>query len=67
MLGVSSGADTVRLWNPGVVVVDDDALRHICATTRGVLTREKWHGYLLRLAYEPQCVGALETFARPMT
>ncbi|MER6162628.1 hypothetical protein ABT147_45345 [Streptomyces sp. NPDC001868] len=54
MLGVSSGADTVRLWNLDV----DDAVRHICATTRGVLTREKWDEYLPRLSYEPPCAGA---------
>ncbi|MGW0841072.1 nSTAND1 domain-containing NTPase [Streptomyces sp. NPDC002787] len=51
MLGVSSGADTVRLWNLDV----DDAVRHICTTTRGVLTREKWNEYLPRLSYEPPC------------
>ncbi|MFJ8788351.1 hypothetical protein [Streptomyces sp. NPDC102462] len=51
MLGVSSGADTVRLWNLDV----DQAIRHICATTRGVLTREKWHEYLPRLSYDPPC------------
>ncbi|MDX3522564.1 hypothetical protein [Streptomyces scabiei] len=51
MLGVSSGADTVRLWNLDV----DDAVRHICSTTRGVLTREKWEEYLPRLSYEPPC------------
>jgi hypothetical protein len=51
MLGVSSGADTVRLWNidPG------DAVRRICATTRGVLTPQKWHEYLPRLSYKPPC------------
>ncbi|UUU23957.1 nSTAND1 domain-containing NTPase [Streptomyces sp. DSM 40750] len=54
MLGVSSGSDTVRLWNLDV----DDAVRHICATTRGVLTREKWDEYLPRLAYEPPCHDA---------
>ncbi|MFF9041582.1 hypothetical protein ACF090_39645 [Streptomyces sp. NPDC014892] len=54
MLGVSSGADTVRLWNLDV----DDAVRHICSTTRGVLTREKWDEYLPRLSYEPPCEGA---------
>ncbi|MFF9775011.1 hypothetical protein ACF1HJ_15310 [Streptomyces sp. NPDC013978] len=53
MLGVSSGADTVRLWNLDV----DDAVRHICSTTRGVLTREKWDEYLPRLSYEPPCEG----------
>ncbi|MFE7840167.1 hypothetical protein ACFU53_30150 [Streptomyces sp. NPDC057474] len=54
MLGVSSGADTVRLWNLDV----DDAVHHICSTTRGVLTREKWDEYLPRLSYEPPCEGA---------
>lgn len=53
MLGVSSGADTVRLWNLDV----DEAVRHICSTTRGVLTPEKWHEYLPRLSYEPSCDG----------
>ncbi|MFD4625424.1 AAA family ATPase [Streptomyces sp. NPDC058475] len=51
MLGVSSGADTVRLWNLDA----DEAIRRICATTRGVLTAEKWHEYLPRLSYEPPC------------
>lgn len=51
MLGVSSGTDTVRLWNLDV----DTAIRHICSTTRGVLTREKWNEYLPRLSYDPPC------------
>ncbi|MFF3502190.1 hypothetical protein [Streptomyces sp. NPDC003247] len=51
MLGVSSGTDTVRLWNLDV----DDAISHICATTRGVLTEDKWQEYLPRLSYEPPC------------
>ncbi|MFH8802876.1 AAA family ATPase [Streptomyces sp. NPDC017936] len=51
MLGVSSGTDTVRLWNLDV----DRAIRHICSTTRGVLTRDVWHEYLPRLSYEPPC------------
>ncbi|MGP4047093.1 nSTAND1 domain-containing NTPase [Streptomyces sp. 2A115] len=51
MLGVSSGTDTVRLWDLDV----DEAIRRICATTRGVLTPEKWHEYLPRLSYEPPC------------
>ncbi|MET8164146.1 hypothetical protein ABZT34_07770 [Streptomyces sp. NPDC005329] len=51
MLGVSSGADTVRLWNLDV----DAAITRICATTRGVLTADKWHEYLPRLSYEPPC------------
>ncbi|WP_093774150.1 PD40 domain-containing protein [Streptomyces sp. yr375] len=51
MLGVSSGADTVRLWNLDV----NTAISRICATTRGVLTADKWHEYLPRLSYEPPC------------
>ncbi len=51
MLGVSSGADTVRLWNLDV----DEAITRICATTRNVLTPEKWHEYLPRLSYDPPC------------
>ncbi|MFB7332467.1 AAA family ATPase [Streptomyces adustus] len=51
LLGVSSGADTVRLWNLDA----DAAIRHICSTTRGVLTPEKWHEYLPRLSYDPPC------------
>ncbi|MFD9393854.1 AAA family ATPase [Streptomyces sp. NPDC060000] len=51
MLGVSSGADTVRLWDLDV----DQAITRICATTRGVLTADKWHEYLPRLSYEPPC------------
>ncbi|MFC7265607.1 nSTAND1 domain-containing NTPase [Streptomyces lutosisoli] len=53
MLGVSSGTDTVRLWNLDI----DEAIRHICSTTRGVLTPEKWQEYLPRLSYEPPCGG----------
>ncbi|WP_405818326.1 hypothetical protein OG241_25835 [Streptomyces sp. NBC_01390] len=52
-VGVSSGADTVRLWNLDV----DTAVEHICATTRGVLTAERWHEYLPQLPYEPPCDG----------
>ncbi|GGZ81555.1 nSTAND1 domain-containing NTPase [Streptomyces bluensis] len=51
MLGISSGTDTVRLWDLDA----DKAIRRICATTRGVLTPEKWHEYLPRLSYEPPC------------
>ncbi|MGV9449793.1 nSTAND1 domain-containing NTPase [Streptomyces sp. NPDC003635] len=51
MLGVSSGTDTVRLWHLDV----DRAVRRICATTRGVLTEEKWDEYLPRLSYDPPC------------
>ncbi|MET9830041.1 AAA family ATPase [Streptomyces sp. NPDC006385] len=51
MLGVSSGTDTVRLWDLDV----DHAIRRVCSTTRGVLTREKWDEYLPRLSYEPPC------------
>ncbi|MGW4728915.1 nSTAND1 domain-containing NTPase [Streptomyces shenzhenensis] len=51
LLGVSSGADTVRLWNLDV----DQAVRHICAATRGVLTPQKWDEYLPRLSYDPPC------------
>lgn len=51
MLGVSSGTDTVRLWSLDV----DDAIDRICSATRNVLTEEKWHEYLPRLAYESPC------------
>ncbi|MFF4504734.1 AAA family ATPase [Streptomyces sp. NPDC001401] len=51
LLGVSSGADTVRLWNLDA----DVAIQHICSTTRGVLTPDKWHEYLPRLSYKPPC------------
>ncbi|MDO0913067.1 hypothetical protein QQM39_20085 [Streptomyces sp. DT2A-34] len=51
MLGVSSGTDTIRLWNLDV----DQAIRRVCSTTQGVLTREKWNEYLPRLSYEPPC------------
>ncbi|WP_338896933.1 hypothetical protein WBG99_15870 [Streptomyces sp. TG1A-60] len=54
LLGVPGGADTVRLWNLDV----DDAVRHICATTRGALTRETWDQYLPRPPYEPPREGA---------
>ncbi|MFE0677703.1 hypothetical protein [Streptomyces sp. NPDC058867] len=51
LLGVSSGTDTVRLWDLDV----DRAVERICATTRGVLTEEKWQEYLPRLSYDPPC------------
>ncbi|GHH23092.1 AAA family ATPase [Streptomyces lanatus] len=51
MLGVSSGTDTVRLWNLDV----DQAISHVCSTTQGVLTRDRWHEYLPKLSYEPPC------------
>ncbi|GHI06394.1 hypothetical protein Scel_47150 [Streptomyces cellostaticus] len=51
VLGVSSGADTVRLWRLNA----DEAIRHICAVTNGVLTPQKWHEYLTRLSYDPPC------------
>ncbi|MGW1159157.1 nSTAND1 domain-containing NTPase [Streptomyces sp. NPDC002519] len=51
VLGVSSGADTVRLWRLDA----DEAIRHICSVTRGVLTPQRWHEYLPRLSYDPPC------------
>ncbi|MFI8188705.1 AAA family ATPase [Streptomyces sp. NPDC085946] len=51
LLGVSSGAGTVRLWNLNV----DAAVDRICSVTRGVLTAEKWHEYLPRLSFDPPC------------
>ncbi|MET7286740.1 hypothetical protein [Streptomyces sp. NPDC005573] len=51
VLGVSSGTDTVRLWSLDA----DEAIRHICAVTRGVLTPQRWHEYLPRLSYDPPC------------
>ncbi|MER0481543.1 WD40 repeat domain-containing protein [Streptomyces sp. Edi2] len=51
ILGVSSGADTVRLWDLDAHA----AIRRICATTRGVLTPQKWQEYLPRLSYTPSC------------
>ncbi|MGW3647835.1 nSTAND1 domain-containing NTPase [Streptomyces sp. NPDC000878] len=51
IVGVSSGVDTVRLWSLDV----DKAVDHICATTRGVLTADRWHEYLPRLSYKPPC------------
>ncbi|NEB00534.1 AAA family ATPase [Streptomyces sp. SID13726] len=51
LLGVSSGSDTVRLWDLDV----DDAVSHICATTRNVLTPREWQEYLPRLSYDPPC------------
>ncbi|GGY29806.1 hypothetical protein GCM10010384_41200 [Streptomyces djakartensis] len=53
LLGVSSGADTVRLWDLDV----DQAARRVCETTRGVLTRDTWEEYLSRLSYDPPCGG----------
>jgi hypothetical protein len=51
MLGVSSGADTIRLWDLDV----DTAVRRICSMTRGVLTPDTWREYLPRLSYDPPC------------
>ncbi|MEU1406875.1 hypothetical protein ABZ471_31790 [Streptomyces sp. NPDC005728] len=51
VLGVSSGSDTIRLWRLDA----DEAIRHICAVTRGVLTPQRWHEYLPRLSYDPPC------------
>ncbi|MFE1175194.1 AAA family ATPase [Streptomyces sp. NPDC058773] len=51
MLGVSSGAGTVRLWN----LDTKKAISRICSTTRGVLTPEKWREYLPLLSYAPPC------------
>ncbi|MFF7970538.1 hypothetical protein [Streptomyces sp. NPDC007905] len=51
VLGVSSGADTVRLWRLDA----DEAIRHICSVTRGVLTPQRWHEYLPRVSYDPPC------------
>ncbi|MFJ2925001.1 hypothetical protein ACIPIU_08260 [Streptomyces massasporeus] len=53
MLGVSSGADTIRLWDLDV----DTAVRRICSMTRGVLTQDTWREYLPRLSYDPPCDG----------
>ncbi|MFE7897137.1 hypothetical protein ACFU3E_06275 [Streptomyces sp. NPDC057424] len=53
MLGVSSGADTIRLWDLDV----DTAVRRICSMTRGVLTPDTWREYLPRLSYDPPCDG----------
>ncbi|MFJ8592093.1 AAA family ATPase [Streptomyces sp. NPDC093598] len=53
MLGVSSGADTIRLWDLDV----DTAVRRICSMTRGVLTQDAWREYLPRLSYDPPCDG----------
>ncbi|MGW0765970.1 nSTAND1 domain-containing NTPase [Streptomyces sp. NPDC002676] len=51
VLGVSSGTDTVRLWS----LDTEQAIRHICAVTPDVLTRQRWHEYLPRLSYDPPC------------
>ena len=51
LLGVSSGSDTVRLWNLDA----GEAISRICSTTQGVLTPDKWHEYLPRLSYAPPC------------
>ncbi|MFJ3620945.1 hypothetical protein ACIPSH_22765 [Streptomyces iakyrus] len=53
MLGVSSGSDTIRLWDLDV----DTAVRRICSMTRGVLTPDTWREYLPRLSYDPPCDG----------
>ncbi|MFI9754594.1 nSTAND1 domain-containing NTPase [Streptomyces collinus] len=53
MLGVSSGADTIRLWDLDV----DTAIGRICSMTRGVLTPDTWREYLPRLSYDPPCDG----------
>ncbi|MFF7310667.1 NACHT and WD repeat domain-containing protein [Streptomyces sp. NPDC008137] len=53
MLGVSSGADSIRLWN----LDTDEAVRRICSMTRGVLTPDTWRAYLPRLSYDAPCAG----------
>ncbi|MGX1560395.1 nSTAND1 domain-containing NTPase [Streptomyces sp. NPDC055506] len=53
MLGVSSGADSIRLWN----LDTDEAVRRICSMTRGVLTPDTWREYLPRLSYDAPCAG----------
>ncbi|MFC9130617.1 AAA family ATPase [Streptomyces sp. NPDC057099] len=53
MLGVSSGADSIRLWN----LDTDEAVRRICSMTRGVLTPDTWREYLPRLSYDVPCAG----------
>ncbi|MGI5426977.1 hypothetical protein [Streptomyces sp. CA-179760] len=53
LLGVSSGADSVRLWN----LDTDEAVRRICSMTRGVLTPDTWRAYLPRLSYDAPCAG----------
>ncbi|MFF5984886.1 hypothetical protein ACFY78_39200 [Streptomyces olindensis] len=52
-IAVSSGADTIRIWNLDV----DPAVRRICSLTRGVLTPDTWSEYLPRLSYDPPCGG----------
>ncbi|CAL9502331.1 hypothetical protein SUDANB108_03483 [Streptomyces sp. enrichment culture] len=51
LLGVSSGADTIRIWDLDV----ERAADRICAMTRGVLTPDTWREYLSRLSYDPPC------------
>ncbi|MGA5895019.1 hypothetical protein [Streptomyces venetus] len=51
LLGVSSGTDTIRLWDLDV----DRAVARICSMTRGVLTQDTWNEYLSRLSYDPPC------------
>ncbi|MBR8642513.1 WD40 repeat domain-containing protein [Streptomyces tuirus] len=51
ILGVSSGTDTIRLWDLEV----DQAVDRICSMTRGVLTRDTWDEYLSRLSYDAPC------------
>ncbi|MFI8166905.1 hypothetical protein ACIGAN_11145 [Streptomyces sp. NPDC085931] len=51
MLGVSSGADTIRIWDLDV----DRAVDRICSMTRNVLTPDTWRAYLSRLSYDPPC------------
>jgi WD40 repeat protein len=33
----------------------DDVTRHVCATTRGVLTPAQWQQYLPQSSYAPPC------------
>ncbi|MGW0610285.1 nSTAND1 domain-containing NTPase [Streptomyces sp. NPDC002788] len=53
MLAVSSGTDTIRLWDLDVA----QAVRRVCSLTRGVLTPDTWREYLPRLSYDPPCDG----------
>ncbi|MDQ3761792.1 MAG: AAA family ATPase [Actinomycetota bacterium] len=47
----SSSGNTVGLWD----LNGQHAIQRICATTRGVLTPERWEQHIPQLSYQPPC------------
>ncbi len=47
----SASGTTLGLWDLNA----DHAIQRICATTRGVLTPQRWHQHIPQLSYDPPC------------